>query len=168
MTTVQERRLAEFVDRTDEMERFVQLLGDGDPNIMCVSGNGGVGKSSLMAKMLHECAAREIRKSEVTWTETRNYDYLGIMHADLAFRPSLAADLMEPMRPHVERQVLEFLKRRTFRECEFFETREGQCRLVPPLTTEVTESLYAEIPDVRRIVKRVRGRLWNEVASPVS
>ena len=64
------------------------------------------------------------------------------MHADLPFWASLAADLMEPLRPYVERQVLEFLGHRTFAANEFFETREGQCRLVPPLTTEVVESLY--------------------------
>lgn len=62
-----------------------------------------------------------------------------------------------------ERQVLEFLRRRTFREDEFFETREGQCRLVPPLTNEVTESLYSEIPDVRKMVKRVRAGIVRSV-----
>ena len=52
--------------------------------------------------------------------------------------------------------MLRFLGERTFTAEEFFETREGVCRLVPPLTTEVSESLYAVIPSVRKIVKQVR------------
>lgn len=96
---------------------------------------------------------------KLTAMEVGMNPYLGILHADLAFRPSLAADLMEPLRPHVERQVLEFLERREFGEREFFETREGQCRLVPPLTNEVVDTLYSEIPDVRKMVKRVRASL---------
>jgi len=85
--------------------------------------------------------------------------HVGMLHADFPFRPSLAADLMEPLRPHVERQVLRMLRSRTFSAQDFFETREGQCRLVPPLTTEATELLYAELPDVRRMTKDIRASL---------
>jgi len=85
--------------------------------------------------------------------------HLGMLHADFPFRPSLAADLMEPLRPHVERQVLALLRTRTFGGREFFETREGQCRLVPPLTTEITGTLFAGLPDVRKMVKGVRTGL---------
>lgn len=66
---------------------------------------------------------------------------------------------MEPLRPSVERQVLALLRTRTFDGREFFGTREGQCRLVPPLTTEITGSLFEEMPDVRRMVKQVRSQL---------
>ena len=83
--------------------------------------------------------------------------YIGLMHADYPFRPTLAMDLMEPLRPHVELQVLRFVEERTFTADEFFETREGVCRLVPPLTTEVTELLYAQIPSVRKIGKQARA-----------
>ena len=96
-------------------------------------------------------------ETKLTAMEIGLNPYIGVMHADLPFRASLTADLMEPLRPYVERQVLEFLGRRTFAANEFFETREGQCRLVPPLTTELVESLYSEIPDVRKMVKRVRA-----------
>jgi CRISPR-associated endonuclease Cas1 len=85
--------------------------------------------------------------------------YIGVMHADLPFRPSFAADLMEPLRPYVERKVIGLLRSRTFAVGEFFETREGQCRLVPPLTTEVVDSLYADLPNVRKMAKKVRSGL---------
>jgi putative ribosome biogenesis GTPase RsgA len=74
-----ERRLAEFVDREDELRCFCRLLDDGGRSVMTVCGDGGVGKSSLLARMIHECALRRVRKSEVTWTDTRNHDYLGVM-----------------------------------------------------------------------------------------
>jgi len=85
--------------------------------------------------------------------------HLGMLHADLPFRPSLAADLMEPLRPQVERQVLSLLRARTFSGREFFETREGQCRLVPPVTNEITEALYAGLPDLRKMTKEVRDQI---------
>jgi hypothetical protein len=79
MPTELEIRLAEFVDRDTEMSRFCGMLDSGTRSIMFVSGGGGYGKSSLLARMIHECALRDLRKSEITWSETQNHDYLGIM-----------------------------------------------------------------------------------------
>jgi len=74
-----ERLLAEFVDREGEMARFRDMLDDSSVCVFAVWGGGGVGKSSLQAKMIHEVATRRIDKSEVIWTETRNHDFLAIM-----------------------------------------------------------------------------------------
>lgn len=79
MQTQIEIRLAEFVDRDAEIGRFSNMLDSGGKAIMFVSGEGGYGKTSLLARMIHECARRQLRKSEITWTETQNHDYLGIM-----------------------------------------------------------------------------------------
>jgi hypothetical protein len=79
MPTELEIRLSEFVDRDKEMTRFCRMLDSGERTIMFVSGGGGFGKSSLLARMIHECSLRGLRKSEITWTETQNHDYLGIM-----------------------------------------------------------------------------------------
>lgn len=79
MLTLQERRLAQFVDRDNELARFGEMLKPDCKPIMLVWGDSGIGKSSLLARMIHECALRKIRKAEVTWTDTRNHDYLGIM-----------------------------------------------------------------------------------------
>ena len=79
MTTVLERRLAEFVNRTDEIGIFCNILDTGDPPIMMIWGDGGVGKSSLLERMTHECALRKLRKAEVVWTDTRNHNYLATM-----------------------------------------------------------------------------------------
>lgn len=60
---------------------------------------------------------------------------IGFLHADLPARDSLPCDLMEPVRPKVDRYVLQILKSRKFRKTDFFETREGICRLMPPIAT---------------------------------
>jgi len=65
---------------------------------------------------------------------------LGIMHADQRSRDSLACDLMEPVRPVVDAWVLDLLASRTFRRSDFFETREGVCRIMPPLTRLLAET----------------------------
>jgi hypothetical protein len=79
MTTLLDRRLAEFVDREAEMRLFCEMLEPSRKNILVVWGDSGLGKSSLLARMTHECALRRLAKAEVTWTETRPYDYLAVM-----------------------------------------------------------------------------------------
>jgi GTPase SAR1 family protein len=74
-----ERRLAEFVNREAETRRFREILDTAEKPIFVVWGDTGVGKSSLLARMLHECAQRRRRKAEVVWTDTRLHDYMAIM-----------------------------------------------------------------------------------------
>lgn len=93
MTTELERRLAEFVDREDEMARFQDMLETGDRPVMVIWGDGGVGKSSLIARMTHEVAQRKLRKAEVVWTETRNHDYLAVMRK---IRDDVGVDYFKP------------------------------------------------------------------------
>ena len=52
-------------------------------------------------------------------------------------RDSLACDLMEPVRPAVDRYVFELLGHRTFTKEDVFELLDGQCRLLPPLTHDL-------------------------------
>jgi len=76
---------------------------------------------------------------------------LGVMHVDQVYRDSLAADLMEPVRPSVDRYVIELLTGRPFAARDFFETRAGVCRVTAPLTHE----LAGTIPHWRQLVGRV-------------
>ncbi len=54
---------------------------------------------------------------------------LALFHCDEANRQSLAADVMESVRPHVDAFVLNLARTRTFSAKDFAETREGSCRL---------------------------------------
>lgn len=65
---------------------------------------------------------------------------LGIVHADQRNRDSFACDVMEAIRPTVDRFVLDFLQSRPFGTGDFFETRQGSCRLMPPITRMLAET----------------------------
>ena len=63
---------------------------------------------------------------------------IGLMHTDQRARASLALDLMEAARPHVDAFTLDTLNARRFRKRDFIDTRDGGCRILPPLTNELT------------------------------
>jgi hypothetical protein len=81
MISISNRRLAQLVDREDEIRHFFSMLDDPDwaRPVMFISGEGGMGKSSLLFRMIHECSVRGLRKAEVFWTDIHNHDYLSIM-----------------------------------------------------------------------------------------
>jgi hypothetical protein len=73
------RRLAEFVDRAAEMSLYSEVLDYDKYQIMMVNGGSGMGKTSLLLRMMHESAQRKLRKAEVTWTDTLVYDYMAVL-----------------------------------------------------------------------------------------
>jgi hypothetical protein len=91
MKSIAEQRLAQLVDREDEMKSFCAMLDDPDwPRpITAIWGEGGIGKSSLLSRMIHECSVRSLAKAEVLWTDIYNYDYLAVMRR---VRDGLGAD----------------------------------------------------------------------------
>jgi hypothetical protein len=72
-------RLDSFVNRIEERDRFCELLSTGEKPIMIVWGKNGLGKTWLLEWMMHECAQRQLVKSELVWDETRKYEEYGIM-----------------------------------------------------------------------------------------
>lgn len=66
---------------------------------------------------------------------------LGIVHLDARSRPSLALDLMEPVRPEVDSFVFDLMETRTFRKVDFVETSDGHVRVRSPLTHELAETM---------------------------
>ena len=74
-----ERRLKEFVDRDRELAAFCKMFVSDEKPIMMVWGEVGIGKTSMMMRMVHECAARRMRKAEVVWKDTSPHDYLAVM-----------------------------------------------------------------------------------------
>jgi CRISPR-associated endonuclease Cas1 len=98
---------------------------------------------------------------------------LALFHADEANRQSLAADVMEPVRPHVDAFVLNLARARTFSAKDFAETREGACRLSSSLTQELAPTMaqwaklvapYAE--NVARYVARL-AKSGLGIAAPI-
>lgn len=62
---------------------------------------------------------------------------LGIWHCDEANRHSLAADCMEPIRPHCDAYAVNLARTRVFSAKDFAETREGATRLSSALAHEL-------------------------------
>ncbi len=80
---------------------------------------------------------------------------LGVVHTDKKNRDSLALDLLEPLRPVVERHVLQLLAVRHFRAGDFHETRQGVCRVLAPLTHEFSERLPSYAREVAKHAERI-------------
>ena len=84
---------------------------------------------------------------------------IGIMHADLKARDSFACDLMEPVRPKVDNFALDLLQHRTFKKTDFFETREGACRVMPPFTQTLIDTSPRWAKELAPIAESVAQRL---------
>ena len=59
---------------------------------------------------------------------------------DTANRDSLACDLMEVIRPDVDQYVLDWIARRPLKRSWFFEERNGNCRLMAELASQLAET----------------------------
>jgi CRISPR-associated protein Cas1 len=88
---------------------------------------------------------------------------LGMLHADTDARDSLACDLMEPVRPVVDAYVLRWVMTQPLQRDWFFETREGNCRLMGAFAAQLTESSRAWGQAVAPIAESVTKLLWSSV-----
>jgi hypothetical protein len=84
---------------------------------------------------------------------------LGLIHNDTRYRVSIASDLMEPVRPVVDKVVLESLTGRELERGNVVETREGVCRLGPELARQLGASALQLRSSPVRVVGQVRRRL---------
>ena len=63
---------------------------------------------------------------------------IGFLHASGPGRPAFVLDLMEPLRPIVDRNVLEFVQAHTFHPADFTIRSDGVCRLNPEMARHVS------------------------------
>jgi CRISPR-associated endonuclease Cas1 len=68
---------------------------------------------------------------------------IGILHGNARGQHGLVFDLMEPVRPIVDRKVLEFVQSRTFHRTDFTLAYNGHCRLNPELARNVVRAVAA-------------------------
>ena len=88
----------------------------------------------------------------------------GIIHADTPNRASLVFDLMEPIRPMADKLLLDWLIKITLNRKDFFETREGICRLSPNIASQIVPLLKDLDNDISEIVKEFTGFFKNRLA----
>lgn len=65
---------------------------------------------------------------------------IGVMHVDVPYRDSLALDLMEVVRPDVDAFVLDWIKRGPLPRNQFFEQRDGNCRLMARFASTLSQT----------------------------
>lgn len=63
---------------------------------------------------------------------------IGYLHSSTPDRQALVLDLMEPQRPIMDQQVLQFVQTHTFHAADFTIQREGVCRLNPQLARTIS------------------------------
>jgi CRISPR-associated endonuclease Cas1 len=73
---------------------------------------------------------------------------LGVLHTDQAARDSLALDVLEAIRPDIDRWVLDVVGSQAFRKSDFYETRRGVFRVGTDLARAMSETL----PTWRRLL----------------
>ena len=65
---------------------------------------------------------------------------IGYLHSRQPGRPALVFDLMEPLRPVMDREILKFVRNETFSPGDFSIKRNGVCRLNPQLARRIVVS----------------------------
>jgi CRISPR-associated endonuclease Cas1 len=68
---------------------------------------------------------------------------IGILHGNARGQHGLVFDLMEPLRPVIDRNILEFVQSRTFHAADFTLGDNGNCRLNPELARNVVRVVAA-------------------------
>jgi CRISPR-associated endonuclease Cas1 len=86
---------------------------------------------------------------------------IGFLHVDTDARDSLACDLMEPVRPHVDAFLLDWITREPLRREWFFERGDGLCRLTAAFAERLSESAPAWRQIVGPVTEWVSRVLWS-------
>ena len=119
------------------------------------SGRLAVNPPNAMLNYLYAILESEARIAAVAVGLDPN---LGMLHADTDSRPSLACDLMEAVRTHVDEYVLNWIRNQTLRREWFFEERDGNCRLMAGFAARLAEAapgLGSAIVPIAESVARV-------------
>jgi CRISPR-associated endonuclease Cas1 len=95
---------------------------------------------------------------------------MGVLHMDTINRDSLACDLMEPIRSDVDAYVLNRILRQPLKRNWFFEERNGNCRLMADLASQLAEtaSTWARLvaPLAEWTVKEIASTTRNRRSTP--
>jgi CRISPR-associated endonuclease Cas1 len=86
---------------------------------------------------------------------------LGVLHVDTTTRDSLACDLMEPIRSHVDAYLVDWITRQPLKREWFFEQRDGNCRLMGPFAVRLSETANIWRRAVAPVAERVAKQFWS-------
>ena len=91
---------------------------------------------------------------------------MGMLHVDTPNRDSLACDIMEAGRASVDAWLLDWITREPFRRSDFFELRNGNCRLMGTFTAKLSETAPTWGKLVAPWAEWVAQALWRSIRNP--
>lgn len=87
---------------------------------------------------------------------------IGLLHVDTPNRDSLACDIMEVCRPRgVDAFVLNWLQSEPLRRSDFWEDRNGNCRIASPLAVKLCETAETWRRLVAPVAEYVAQEIWS-------
>jgi CRISPR-associated endonuclease Cas1 len=86
---------------------------------------------------------------------------IGLLHCDAPNRSSLANDLQEVLRPAVDSFVLNWIQTERFSKADFWEDRNGNCRIGSPLAKKLCETANTWRRLAAPVAEWVAQALWN-------
>ena len=93
---------------------------------------------------------------------------IGLLHADTANRDSLACDIMEPIRPKCDAFVLHWLQSEPLRRSDFWEDRNGNCRIASSLAIKLCETSDTWRRLVAPVAEYVAQEIWSSTSKAIS
>jgi len=87
------------------------------------------------------------------------------LHTDTADRSSLVFDVLEPVRPEVERWLLSWISNEPLRRVDFFESANGNARLMSPMCKKLSETIAIWRKLVAPWAEFLARSLWTGVKS---
>lgn len=88
------------------------------------------------------------------------------LHMDNPKRDSLALDILEPVRPQVEAWVFRWITREPLRRTDFFETTNGNCRLMSHFCSKLSDTAPTWGKLVAPWAEYVARTLWASTSRP--
>jgi CRISPR-associated protein Cas1 len=92
---------------------------------------------------------------------------IGVLHNDLRSRDSLAADVMEPVRPKVDALLLNLLTSEQLRREWFFEQRSGNCRLMASFASTLSETALMWRTAIGGYAEWIAKSFWDSRLRPI-
>lgn len=136
--------------------RHWQVFGNRNSMVMGISARRAITPANAVLNYLYAILEAE---AIIAAQVMRLDPALGFLHQDRQERPSLACDLMEPARPAVDAFALSLFQERVFTTDDVFELPDGQCRLLPPLTHELSATAGFWAEQIRPVTEYVAEAL---------
>ncbi len=93
---------------------------------------------------------------------------IGLLHADAPNRNSLSCDLMEVCRPKCDAFLLHWLQSEPLRKSDFWEDRNGNCRIGSSLAIKLCETSETWRRLVAPVAEYVTQEIWSSVSKSTS